>query len=93
MESESHKEQDKPSTHEWLCSFISTVMDEDEPMDIPRDPSTPIASLVLDSLGIIVTVEAIEEHFQISVADEDLDQFVTTGDISTYIDSKIDKKL
>jgi len=85
-------QQEPLSTHDWLCNLLSTVMDEDNPIDIPKDPNTPIKSLVLDNLGIVTTSEAIEEHFQIRINDEELDAFVTTGDISEFIDRKIARK-
>lgn len=79
-------------THDWLCDFLSTVMDKDHPMEIPRDLNTPWESLDLDSLAMIEAATAIEDHFEIEVDDEDLGEFVTIGDISTYIDKKISEK-
>jgi acyl carrier protein len=88
MESDSFEGQ-QISTHEWLCNFLSTVMDIERPLDIPKDPNTPWKSLNLDSLAMIATAEEIEDHFKIKVDDEDLGEFVTTGDISEYIDKKV----
>jgi acyl carrier protein len=49
-----------------------------------------IDNQVIDSLGMISLVSALEEEFGIDVDDEDLvpDNFATIGQIAAFVDSK-----
>jgi acyl carrier protein len=47
---------------------------------IPLDPSTPVASLGLESLERAIVVFEIEDAFEVSLVDEGLDRFRTIAE-------------
>ncbi len=58
-------------------------------------PDTTLASLAIDSLGVIELVFAIEDRFEISVPDTDattLSEFGTLSELCQYVDQLIAKR-
>ncbi len=50
--------------------------------------SSTFEDMALDSLDVVQMVMAIEEAFDIEIADEDVDGFRTVGQLVEYIESK-----
>ena len=57
------------------------------------DASTPLLGAVpeLDSMAVVNVITALEEHFGISVADDEIGAatFATLGSLSTFIEQKL----
>ncbi len=58
------------------------------------DSKTPLLGSApeLDSMAVIGVIGALEEHFGISVADDDVsaETFSTVGTLSAFVESKLD---
>lgn len=57
------------------------------------DASTPLLGAIpeLDSMAVVNVITALEEHFGISVADDEIGAatFATLGSLSAFIDQKL----
>lgn len=51
-------------------------------------PATGFEDLAMDSLEAVQMIMAIEEAFDIEIADEDVDNLKTIGDLVDYIEDK-----
>jgi len=51
-------------------------------------PATTFEELALDSLDVVQMIMAIEEAFKIEIADEDVEQLQTVGQLVDYIEEK-----
>lgn len=51
-------------------------------------PATTFEELALDSLDVVQMIMAIEEAFEIEIADEDVDGIKTVGQLVDYIEEK-----
>ena len=58
------------------------------------DASTPLLGAIpeLDSMAVVNVITALEEHFAISVADDEIDAstFATLGSLSAFVEQKLD---
>ena len=58
------------------------------------DAATPLLGAMpeLDSMGVVNVITALEEHFGISVADDEIGAatFATLGSLSTFVEQKIE---
>ena len=58
------------------------------------DASTPLLGAIpeLDSMAVVNVITALEEHFGISVADDEIGAatFATLGTLSAFIEQKLD---
>lgn len=58
------------------------------------DASTPLLGAIpeLDSMAVVNVITALEEHFGISVADDEIDAatFATLGSLSDFVEQKLD---
>ena len=52
------------------------------------NPATTFEELALDSLDVVQMIMAIEEAFEIEIADEDVDDIKTVGQLVEYIEEK-----
>ena len=56
--------------------------------------STPLLGAIpeLDSMAVVNVITALEEHFGISVADDEIGAatFATLGSLSTFVEQKLD---
>ena len=57
------------------------------------DASTPLLGAIpeLDSMAVVNVITALEEHFGISVADDEIGAaaFATLGSLSTFVEQKL----
>lgn len=51
-------------------------------------PATSFEDMALDSLEVVQMIMAIEEAFDIEIADEDVDSLKTVGELVEYIEEK-----
>ncbi len=51
-------------------------------------PGTSFEDMALDSLDVVQMIMAIEEAFDIEIADEDVDGLKTVGELVEYIEEK-----
>ena len=58
------------------------------------DASTPLLGAIpeLDSMAVVNVITALEEHFGISVADDEIGAatFATLGSLSAFVEQKLD---
>ena len=58
------------------------------------DPTTPLLGAMpeLDSMGVVNVITALEEHFGISVGDDEIGAatFATLGSLSTFVEQKLE---
>ena len=58
------------------------------------DASTPLLGAIpeLDSMAVVNVITALEEHFGISVADDEIDAatFATLGSLGAFVEQKLD---
>ena len=58
------------------------------------DASTPLLGAIpeLDSMAVVDVITALEEHFGISVADDEISAatFATLGSLSAFVEQKLD---
>ena len=69
--------------------LIGIVLDY---VDIPEDridTGSSFKSAGLDSFGILAMVASIEEHFRISIPNDELKKFKTLDDIIVYVENNI----
>ena len=52
------------------------------------DSETPLLSLLLDSAALVDLILRIEQHFNISISDDEAFAFVTVGDVVRHIQEK-----
>ncbi len=80
------------STFDALCKIL--VKDYALEAD-SLTPATTLASLAIDSLGVIELIFAIEDRFKVSVPDSDVDMardFGTLAELGQYVDQLIAKR-
>lgn len=58
-------------------------------IDIIEDDTNVMDDLGADSLDVVEVLMAIEEHFGISVPDEDVASLKTVRDIADYVEAKM----
>lgn len=51
-------------------------------------PNTSFEDMALDSLDVVQMIMAIEEAFDVEIADEDVDDIKTVGQLLEYIEDK-----
>lgn len=51
-------------------------------------PSTTFEDMALDSLDVVQMIMAIEEAFDVEIADEEVDNIKTVGQLLEYIEEK-----
>jgi acyl carrier protein len=56
------------------------------PEDVSKD--TEISELGLDSLDVTEFIMELEEEFDITIQDDDVEKFVTFGDIIDYVENE-----
>jgi acyl carrier protein len=68
--------------------YLINNTDPDNLRDVAEDPNVIISSIDrMDSLGIIETVEIVEESFSLPmIPDEVLQEMITLGDVASVID-------
>ena len=66
-----------------------------EELSVNADDVTPSAELINDlginSLELADLVLLCEERFDIVIEDDDVQNFITVGDVADYLSSKVDK--
>ncbi|MDQ0711666.1 act minimal PKS acyl carrier protein [Streptomyces luteogriseus] len=68
-------------TIDELKGFLLRAVGEDETIDLSGDIlDTPLADLGFDSLAVIATTSALEQHFQVKLGDDDASGLDTPGD-------------
>lgn len=75
------------SSEAILKQIISEKLCIDQAKITPQ--STFYDDLTCDSLDIIEIVMGIEDHFDINIPDEDVDNFKSFKDLYEYVDSKV----
>ena len=63
-----------------------------EQLDLDEDKvnlQTSFADIDADSLDIVELVMALEEEFNLEIADEEVEKIVTVGDVVNYIETQI----
>ena len=71
-----------------VAEILAEQLDADKE-DITAD--TRIAEdLNADSLDVVELLMAIEDEFEITIPDEEIENFKTVGDVADYIQSNID---
>jgi acyl carrier protein len=71
---------------EKVCSLISEQLDIDE-KKVTRD--TTFEDIDADSLEVVELVMALEEEFDLEIADDEVEKIKTVGDIVSYIESRV----
>ena len=75
-------------TFEKITEILAEQLDADKE-DITAD--TRIAEdLNADSLDVVELLMAIEDEFEITIPDEEIENLKTVGDVADYIQSNID---
>jgi acyl carrier protein len=83
------QQQQKQSPHlKPLQSIVSSQLDIEEQEVTP--PKEFMNDLGADSLDLVEIVMSVEEHFELSIAEEDLEGIVTVGDMVGYLDENVD---
>jgi acyl carrier protein len=79
------------TVHEVKNVLISALGVRDNARSL--GPSTPLLGSLpeLDSMGVLQLVHALEEHFQITIDEEDITEelFETLGTVANFIDAKL----
>ena len=63
-----------------------------EQLDLDEDKvdlKTAFADIDADSLDIVELVMALEEEFNLEIADEEVEKIVTVGDVVNYIEAQL----
>ena len=71
---------------EIVRSLISEQLDLDEDK---IDLKTSFEDIDADSLDVVELVMALEEEFNLEIADEEVEKIKTVGDVVNYIESQI----
>ncbi len=69
---------------------IQGLVNEIYPIDIVA--STTIRSLCLDELDLVDLIISIEDEFKIEIPDSAAESFQTFGDITQYVNQKIEER-
>lgn len=81
--------QQKQSPH--LKPLQRIVADQ---LDLEQEEVTPpkefVNDLGADSLDVVEIVMGVEEHFEISIDEEQLEEIVTVGDMVAYLDENVE---
>jgi len=77
-------------TREAVAAEIKSVIEEhaDEPVEL-SDSTELVADLGIDSLGVMEVVADIEDKFDITIADADLREVATFGEVVAAIETKL----
>ena len=63
-----------------------------EQLDLDEDKvtlKTAFADIDADSLDIVELVMALEEEFNLEIADEEVEKILTVGDVVSYVEAQI----
>lgn len=71
---------------EKVKSLITEQLDVDEEQ---LDMDTTFEDIDADSLDVVELVMALEEEFNLEIADEEVEKIKTVGDIVSYIEKQI----
>lgn len=71
---------------EKVKSLITEQLDVDEER---LDMDTTFEDIDADSLDVVELVMALEEEFNLEIADEEVEKIKTVGDIVSYIEKQI----
>jgi acyl carrier protein len=77
-------------THDEVVSMVRTVIQEhaDTNADI-TEATELVADLGIDSLGVMEVVADIEDQFEMTIADADLRDVATLGDVVRAIEGRL----
>lgn len=81
--------QQKTSPHlKPLQNIVSQQLDL-EPEEV-TPPKEFVADLGADSLDVVEIVLGVEEHFEITLAEEDVETMITVADMVAYLDENVE---
>lgn len=77
-------------TKEAINQKVLTVIREQGYDDIGVTVESSLRDdLGVDSIGLMVVIIALEDAFEMTIPDEDIDRLITMGDLLTYLEYKI----
>lgn len=77
-------------TKEAINQKVLTVIREQGYDDIGVTVESSLRDdLGVDSIGLMAVIIALEDAFEITIPDEDIDRLITMGDLLTYLEYKI----
>ena len=80
---------DNTTVEETLRKIIAKILRND---NVVITSSTTFKDLGADSLDVVKTIVALEDAFQIELADEDLKTIVNLGGLTDYVQKKVAAK-
>ncbi|MFU2164369.1 phosphopantetheine-binding protein [Streptococcus pluranimalium] len=77
-------------TKEAINQKVLTVIREQGYDDIGVTVESSLRDdLGVDSIGLMAVIIALEDAFEMTIPDEDIDRLITMGDLLTYLEHKI----
>lgn len=77
-------------TKEAINQKVLTVIREQGYDDIGVTVESSLRDdLGVDSIGLMAVIIALEDAFEMTIPDEDIDRLITMGDLLTYLEYKI----
>lgn len=77
-------------TKEAINQKVLTVIREQGYDDIGVTAESNLRDdLGVDSIGLMAVIIALEDAFEMTIPDEDIDRLITMGDLLTYLEYKI----